>query len=94
MDKRMDMRQQCALVAWNANGILGCIKKRGDQQGEGGDFPPLLCPHEAPSGIVYCPQDRGNEELLEWVQKRAMKIIKRLENLSYEDKLRALGLFS
>ena len=33
-------------------------------------------------------------ELLEGIQKRAMKMIQGLEHLSYEDRLRELGLFS
>ena len=45
--------QQRALGAKKANGILGCIRRSG-QQGEGGSPPPLLCPGEAPSAVL-CP---------------------------------------
>ena len=42
---------------------------------------------------VWGPQHRKDGELLERVQRRATKMIRGLEHLSYEDKLREVGLF-
>ncbi|GAB0188843.1 hypothetical protein GRJ2_001349600 [Grus japonensis] len=43
---------------------------------------------------VWGPQCKKDVELLEQVQRRAMKMIRGLERLSYDDKLRKLGWFS
>jgi len=94
--ERQDTSQQGVLAIWKANGILGC-KNRGVAAGRGGDCPLLLCPHEAPSGLLcpclgtpvqegYGAGGAGPDEV--------MKMIRRLEHLSCEDKLGEPGLFS
>jgi len=43
---------------------------------------------------LQSPQRKKDTDLLEWVQRRATKIISRMEHLVYVENLRELGLFS
>ena len=87
------------MCSWNVEGQWNprFHQKRGGQKGERGDYPSLFCPREAPVGVLcqsLVPQHRKDEECLERLQRRAMKMIRGLEHLSYEDRLKKLGLFS
>ncbi|KFQ85013.1 hypothetical protein N337_12065, partial [Phoenicopterus ruber ruber] len=97
VDKKWDTSQQCVLTAHKANHILGCIKRSVASRSREVILPcysTLVRPHLESCIQLWSPQHKKDMDLLERVQRRATKMIRGMEHLSYEDRLRELGLFS
>ena len=92
----LNMSQQWAPFWMKVNCILGCIKRRVATKSREVILPlysVLMRPH-----LEYCIQEwscqcRRDMDLLEHIQWRATEMIQGMEHLSYEDRLRELGLF-
>lgn len=98
MHIRFTMSEQYALVAKKAIATWVALKRAWSREVIS---PPLHCPGEAISHLQRCvqfwaPQLKTDfyRELLQKIQRRALNVMRGLEHLSYEERLRDLGLFS
>jgi len=92
------MSQQCAQLAKKANGILAYIRNKVASSSREVIVPLVLGTGEVAPRVLrarfWAPQYKKDNELLERVQRRAMRLVKGLQNKSCEERLRELDLFS
>jgi len=97
VNEKLNTTQQCALTAQKASSILGYIKSSMASRSREGILPlysALVRSHLESCVQLWSPQNKKDMDLLERVQRRATKMIRGWEHLSYEEKLRELGLLS
>uniref|UniRef100_K7F1X3 Reverse transcriptase domain-containing protein n=1 Tax=Pelodiscus sinensis TaxID=13735 RepID=K7F1X3_PELSI len=97
VDYRMTMSRHCDMAVKKANTILGCIRRgisSRDKEVLVPLYKALVRPHLEYCVQFWSPMFKKDEFKLDQVQRRATRMIRGMENLSYERRLKELGLFT
>uniref|UniRef100_K7F0M3 Reverse transcriptase domain-containing protein n=1 Tax=Pelodiscus sinensis TaxID=13735 RepID=K7F0M3_PELSI len=97
VDHNLNMSQQSDVVSKKANIILGCINRCVVSKTQEVILPlysELVRPQLEYCVQFWAPHFKKDVEKLERVQRRVTRMIKDLENMTYEGRLKELGLFS
>lgn len=75
VDEKLDMTQQCALVAQKANCILGCIKSSVASRSRDVILPLYWAPAIPQLDTIHSSSNnhKSNTDLLEWIQKEPQR---------------------
>ena len=95
VDSSLNFHSQTSAAVAKANKLLGIIKKSFASLSKE-LLPPLfktlIRPHLKFGNSIWGPQSRGDQKLIERVQRRATKLIPELQTKTYSQRLRELNL--
>ena len=94
-NQNLKVANQCAVAVKAANRTLGLIKRTFSSRSKEtiiALYKSLICPHLEYCMSVWKPHYRNDIDLLEGVQRRALKTIDGFNILSYEDRVKVVHL--